>query len=86
MMSGYSLIARLSESVNAHGSRPAFVEHEQPVSYRSFFHMVEEASHRLRVQGTGGGERITFRMANSVRDMATGLGIMASGIRAVECS
>ena len=79
MMSGCSLISLLSQSVNTHGRRPAFIEHEQPVSYVSFFQMVEEVSHTLRMQGTGNGDRITFRMANSVRDMATGLGIIAAG-------
>ncbi len=78
-MSGCSLISLLSQSVNAHGSRPALVEHGQPVSYRGFFHMVEEAADRLREQGAGEGDRITFRMANSVRDMALGLGIIAAG-------
>ena len=78
-MSGYELVKLLEKSALTHGERPAFIEQGSRISYQAFWRTVGETARALKAQGIEGGERVTFCMGNTVRDMAAGLGVITAG-------
>jgi acyl-CoA synthetase (AMP-forming)/AMP-acid ligase II len=78
-MSGSELVKLLEKSALTHAERPAFIEQGSRISYQAFWRMVGETARALEAQGIGGGERVAFRMGNTVRDMAAGLGVITAG-------